>query len=91
MDMDPYRDLPPIKATLVQIEETDSGWRLRWDQQDFEDHTSAVQALQAVKDRDRVMAKRMTVLTTIEWTVTSDIGRAVVKVLAGSDPTMEVK
>lgn len=72
-------------VTKVTITELPDGWRLAWSDQDSEVHPTAVQALQAVKDRDQVMvnAGARMMVTTVEWEPRTAVGRAVVNVVAG--------
>ena len=70
---------------MVTITEVPDGWRLAWSNEDSEVQPTAVQALQAVKDRDQVLvdAGHPAVLTVVEWIPTTAVGAAVVRVVAG--------
>lgn len=70
------------RMNKVRIVETKDGWRLSWEPGQDEDHPSAVEALSAVRERDRVLAEAGTVvITVIEWEPNTRIGRAAVRVL----------
>lgn len=74
-----------VKANRVQIVEQPTDWLLRWSATEAETHATAVEALRAVQDRDKVLAAAgISVVTTIEWTCHTRVGCAVVGALGGA-------
>lgn len=72
-------------VAIMEMPDHESGhcWLLYWSPQDWERHNTAVEALQAVQTRDRMLIESGAVasVTMIEWTVRTAVGRAVVNVL----------
>lgn len=71
-----------IETGLVSIRETEEGWDLTFPMGDTEHHSTANEALQAVKDMGRVMCDAgVSTVFTVDWYPTSRVGRMVVESL----------
>lgn len=71
---------------IIETPETD-GWLLAWSPEDTERHGTAMSALLAVRERDRVLAQAsLVVVTTISWEPKSAVGRHVVHAITGAKP-----
>lgn len=74
----------PVRASRVTITEQPEGWLLNWGGGDTEHHDTATAALNAVRDRDRIMADAdVLVVTTIEWNAHTSVGLTVVRAITG--------
>lgn len=71
---------------IIEAPETED-WILAWSTQDTERHGTAMSALLAVRERDRVLAQAsLVVVTTISWEPKTPVGRHVVHAITGAKP-----
>lgn len=69
-----------IRFNTVRITENEEGWLLDWGC-GTEQHPTAAEALDTVRQMDAIMIKAIPIWTVVEWTATTRIGRSVVEVL----------
>lgn len=76
------RETGRIETGRVSIRETEDGWDLTFPTGDTEHHSTANEALQAVKNMGRVLCGGgVSTIFTVEWYPTSTLGRAVIESL----------
>lgn len=76
-----------MTSTVRIVERTNHlGWRIHWSPGCAEDHETAIAALTAVKDRDKLLVNsgHAAVVTTVEWEPSSRVGKAVVAAIVNA-------
>lgn len=70
------------KVKIIEQIGPQAGWNLFWNEGDMEFHETAADAFAAVKERDGILARAgMSMITVVEWTAFTTIGRQVVNAL----------